>query len=90
MALQVNLPTTSIGIPCPEAYARITDVYGDKNDVRIMVSIYANAAAREANAQPVWQESHHVAVAELPGDLFPAMYEWLKANVELFADALDV
>ena len=88
MALEINIAESSIGVPFPTAYARIFDVQGDKESLRVNVDIFATEEARQANAQPIGRESFHIGVAELSGDLFPALYGWIKETPQ-FAGAED-
>jgi hypothetical protein len=53
MALSITLSETDIGIPMADTYARIVMWRGDKDQTLIQVAHYANADARQANAQPV-------------------------------------
>lgn len=89
MALQINIAKSDLGIALPAAYARIINVHSDKTNVRVVVAIYFNAAARGDEARPVEQRLYTFKLADLKGDLFPAVYAALKALPD-FAGALDV
>jgi len=65
MALQLDLTTTPVGIPLPESYARIEFIRLLGSDVLIAVKFYANAEARQSDAQEVDQRSYQTSVASL-------------------------
>tara|TARA_E500000178_G_C16721035_1_gene617211 strand:- start:246 stop:605 length:360 start_codon:yes stop_codon:yes gene_type:complete len=65
MALQLDLTTTPVGIPLPEAYARIEFIRVLEKNVLISVKFYADAAARQADAQEIDQRSYQTSVASL-------------------------
>ena len=87
MALQLSLATSPMGVGFSAAYARIARVSGDKTRANTMVEIYANEAARQANAQPIETRMHSL---PMPSDapLYPAMYGALKLLPE-YAGAVD-
>lgn len=91
MALVIDLAETSIGIPIPASYARITLLRADKEGLLLQVSHYASAAARAAEASPVYDRVFMAPTAELqPGPTPLAIgYEWLKAQPE-YIGAQDV
>jgi hypothetical protein len=76
-----------MGVALPAAYVRISRVSGDKTRANVLVEIYANEAARQANAQPVETCMHRLA---MPSDvpLYPAIYGTLKLLPE-YAGAVD-
>lgn len=76
MALKISIPTSNVGVPFAEAYARITNIYGNKNQVQYQVSVSANADARQANAQEV--ASHAFYCATPQGNLMDGLYADLK------------
>ena len=78
MALKLNLPTTQFGVPAPEAYARITNFFGTKDNIQVQVAIHYDQAAREGNMATVKEEAHYIAISDLKGDIIPAIYEVLK------------
>lgn len=65
MALQLDLATTPVGIPLPNSYARIEFVRLLSADALIAVKFYANAEARQSDAQEVDQRSYQTSVASL-------------------------
>jgi hypothetical protein len=90
MAFTTSLTETNIGIPLADTYARITLLRCDKKQCLLQVSHYANADARHANAQPVYDRTMFAPTADLqPGtDPLAIGYAWLKTQSE-YADALD-
>jgi len=78
MALQINLPTTQFGVPAPEAYARITNFFGTKDNIQVQVAIHYDQAAREQNLATVREDAHYIGISDLKGDLLPAIYGVLK------------
>lgn len=82
MALHLSLSAddTSIGVAFPEAYAKIGDYFGNKNTIQYQVAVWADAAAREAGRSPVRSDAYYVEIADLSGDIMPALYEDLKTH----------
>ena len=78
MALKLNLNQTQFGVPAPQAYARITNFFGTKDQIQVQVAIYFNEAARQNNMATVKENAHYIAIESLKGDLIPAIYEVLK------------
>ena len=78
MALKISIPSTQFGIPAPEAYARITNFFGTKDNLQVQVAIYYNEEARHSNMATVREDAHYIALEDLKGDLIPAIYEVLK------------
>jgi len=78
MALKLNLETTKFGVPAPEAYARITNFHCNKNQLQVQVAVYFSQEAVEGNSVPVSEHAHYIAVADLSGDILPAIYNVLK------------
>lgn len=79
MALKISIPTSSVGVPFTEAYARITNVFANKDQCQYQVSVSANADARQANAQEV--ASHAFYCATPQGNLMDGLYADLKQQV---------
>jgi hypothetical protein len=76
MALKISIATSNVGVPFAEAYARITNIFGNKDQVQYQVSVSANADARATNAQEV---ARHVFYCAMPdGPLLFALYADLK------------
>ena len=83
MALRLSVPT-QFGVPAPEAYARITNFYGTKDQIQVQVAIYYNEEARHGNLSTVKENAHYIAVADLPKGMafIPAIYEVLKTMAD--------
>ena len=78
MALKLNLNQTQFGVPAPQAYARITNFFGTKDQIQVQVAIYYNEEARQGNMATVKENAHYIAIESLNGDIIPAIYEILK------------
>ena len=81
MALRLPVQT-QFGVPAPDAYAKITNFYGTKDQLQVQVAIYFNADAREQNLSTVKENAHYIAMEDLKGDLIPAIYEVLKTMAD--------
>jgi hypothetical protein len=77
MALKLAV-ATQFGVPAPEAYARITNFFGTKDQIQVQVAIYYNEDARHSNMATVREDAHYIGMEDLKGDLIPAIYEVLK------------
>jgi hypothetical protein len=77
VALRLSVET-QFGAPAPEAYARITNFFGTKDQIQVQVAIYYNEDARHSNLATVREDAHYIAMESLKGDLIPAIYEVLK------------
>jgi hypothetical protein len=77
MALKLAVET-QFGAPAPEAYARITNFFGTKDQIQVQVAIYYNEDARHSNMATVREDAHYIAIEDLKGDIIPALYETLK------------
>ena len=89
MALQINLASTQFGVPAPQAYARVTNYFGTKDNLQVQVAIHYNADARHANMATVLEHAHYINIADLKGDLLPAIYGVLKTFSQ-YAGSTDV
>lgn len=76
MALKISIAASNVGVPFAEAYARITNIFGNKDQVQYQVSVSANADARAANAQEVAAHAFYCAMPD--GPLLPTLYADLK------------
>ena len=87
MALQLSMPTSPLGVAFPAAYARVSSLSGNKDEVRVIIEVYANETARQAGARSIETRLHTLA---MPSDapLYPAVYDALKQLPE-YADAVD-
>jgi hypothetical protein len=81
MALKLSV-ATQFGVPAPEAYAKITNFYGTKDQIQVQVAIYYNEEARQGNLSTVKENAHYIAMEDLKGDLIPAIYEVLKTMAD--------
>jgi hypothetical protein len=86
MALKISIATSNVGIPFAEAYARITNIFGNKDQVQYQVAVYATADARQANAQEVGQHAYYCATPQ--GNLMDGLYADLKMQAG-FEGAVD-
>jgi hypothetical protein len=87
MALKLSV-ATQFGVPAEEAYAKITNFYGTKDQIQVQVAIYFNKEARDGNMSTVKENAHYIAMEDLKGDLIPAIYEVLKTMAD-YQDAVD-
>ena len=89
MALRLSVQT-QFGVPAPDAYARITNFFGTKDQIQVQVAIYYNEEARQGNMATVKENAHYIGLADLPeGKAFiPAIYEVLKTFSD-YAGATD-
>lgn len=78
MAIKLNLESSDVGIPVPDAYARITNWVGNKDQTQFSVEFYVNETARHNEARPIRSEAYYVATTDAP-DL-SGMYVWLKTQ----------
>jgi hypothetical protein len=78
MALKLNLPQTQFGVPAPEAYAKITNFFGNKDQLQVQVAVYFNEDARQGNMATVKENAHYINIEDLKGDIIPAIYAILK------------
>jgi hypothetical protein len=88
MALKLSLTQTQFGVPAPQAYARITNFFGTKDQIQVQVAIYFNEEARQNNMATVKENAHYIAIEDLKGDLIPAIYGVLKTFSD-YAGATD-
>jgi hypothetical protein len=77
MALKLSVET-QFGAPAPEAYARITNFFGTKDQIQVQVAIYYNEDARNNNRATVKENAHYIALEDIKGDLIPGIYAVLK------------
>ena len=88
MALKLSVET-QFGAPAPDAYARITNFFGTKDQIQVQVAIYYNEDARHSNMATVREDAHYIGMEDLKGDLIPAIYEVLK-TMSQYNDSTDV
>ena len=91
MALQINLTQTQFGSPAPQAYAKLTNFFGNKDNIQVQVAVYFSKDARDANMSTVMEHAHYIAIEDLngKGNLIPAIYEVLK-TMSPYLGATDV
>jgi len=89
MALKLSLNQTQFGVPAPQAYAKITNFFGTKDQIQVQVAIYFNEEARQGNMATVKEEAHYIAMQDIKGDFVPAIYDILKTFSQ-YAGAVDV
>ena len=77
MALKLPVQT-QFGVAAPEAYARITNFFGTKDQIQVQVAVYFDESARHSNMATVKENAHYINMHDLKGDLIPAIYEVLK------------
>jgi len=77
MALKLAVQT-QFGVPAPQAYARITNFFGNKDQIQVQVAIHYDESARHGNMATVKENAHYINMEDLKGDLIPSIYEVLK------------
>tara|TARA_R110002126_G_scaffold226872_1_gene371526 strand:+ start:104 stop:373 length:270 start_codon:yes stop_codon:yes gene_type:complete len=78
VALKITATNNTNGQQETQAYARITNFFGTKDQVQVQVEIHATEEARKAGWPSIQQQAHYIGMESLQGDLIPAMYEVLK------------
>ena len=78
MALKITAINNTNGQSETQAYARITNYFGTKDQVQVQEEIHATEEARKAGWPSIQQQAHYISVEDLSGDIIPAMYEVLK------------
>ena len=81
MALKLSI-STQFGVNAPDAYARIANFTGNKEQVQVQLVVYFNEDARKQNLNAVREDSVSIALQDLNGDIFPAIYNALKSLPE--------
>lgn len=89
MALRIQATNSTNGQQETQAYARITNFFGTKDQVQVQVEIHATEEARRAGWPSIQQQAHYINMADLQGDLIPAMYGVLKTFTQ-YAGSTDV
>jgi len=82
MALKISAVNPTTGQTTSEAYARITNFFGTKDQIQVQVAIHASADARTSNMQTIKENAHYIAIEDLKGDLIPAIYAVLKTYTD--------
>ena len=88
MALKITAINPTTGLPETQAYARITNFFGTKDQIQVQVAIHATENARHGNLQTIKENAHYISIADLKGDLIPAIYGVLKTYTD-YAGAED-
>jgi hypothetical protein len=78
MALKIVATNNTNGQAETQAYARITNFFGTKDQLQVQVEIHATEEARRAGWPSIQQQAHYINMEDLEGDLIPAMYGVLK------------
>jgi hypothetical protein len=78
MALKITATNSTNGQSETQAYARITNFFGTKDQIQVQVEIHATEEARKAGWPSIQQQAHYIGMESLEGDLIPAMYNVLK------------
>jgi len=87
MALKLSI-NTQFGVNAPQAYARIANFTGNKEQVQVQLVIYFNEDARKNDLIAVREDSISIALQDLTGNIFPAIYEVLKTMAD-YQSAVD-
>jgi hypothetical protein len=78
MAIQIDLAASNVGVSFPTAYARITNIHGNKSGIQYRVAVFASADARQAGAREVSSAAFYCAAPT--ENLFAALYADLKTQ----------
>ena len=89
MALKITATNSTNGQQETQAYARITNFFGTKDQVQVQVEIHATAEARQAGWPSIQQQAHYVNMEDIQGDFIPALYNVLKTFTQ-YAGSTDV
>ena len=89
MALKITAINSTNGQPETQAYARITNFFGTKDQIQVQVEVHATEQARQAGWPSVAQHAHYINMEDLSGDLIPAIYSVLK-TLTPYAGATDI
>jgi hypothetical protein len=89
VALKITATNNTNGQQETQAYARITNFFGTKDQVQVQVEIHATEEARRAGWPSIQQQAHYINMEDLSGNLIPAMYGVLKTFTQ-YEGATDV
>jgi hypothetical protein len=89
VALLISATNNTNGQQEAQAYARITNFFGTKDQIQVQVEIHATEEARKAGWPSIQQQAHYIGMESLQGDLIPAMYNVLKTFTQ-YQGATDV
>ncbi|MGI9141825.1 MAG: hypothetical protein ACR2IJ_06995 [Fluviibacter sp.] len=88
MALKITAINNTNGQQEVQAYARITNFFGSKDQVQVQVEIHATEEARQQGWPSIQQQAHYINMEDLQGDFIPAVYGVLKTFSQ-YAGATD-
>jgi hypothetical protein len=89
MALKITAVNNTNGQAETQAYARITNFHGTKDQIQVQIEIHATEEARKSGWPSIQQDAQYINVEDLQGDLIPAIYNVLKTMTK-YAGAQDV
>lgn len=89
MALKITAINNTNGQQETQAYARITNFFGTKDQLQVQVEVHATEQARQQGWPSVAQHAHYIGMESLQGDLIPAIYNVLK-TLTPYAGAEDI
>ena len=89
MALKIVATNNTNGQQETQAYARITNFFGTKDQIQVQVEVHATEQARQQGWPSVAQHAHYINMEDLKGDLIPAIYSVLK-TLTPYAGAEDI
>ena len=89
MALRIQATNNTNGQQETQAYARITNFHGTKDQIHVQIEIHATEEARKSGWPSIQQDAQYINVEDLQGDLIPAIYNVLKTMTK-YAGSEDV
>ena len=89
MALKITAINNTNGQQETQAYARITNFFGTKDQIQVQVEVHATEEARKSGWPSVAQHAHYINMEDLEGDLIPAIYGVLK-TLTPYANSQDI
>jgi hypothetical protein len=89
LALRIQATNSTNGQQETQAYARITNFFGTKDQVQVQVEIHATEEARQAGWPSIQQQAHYVNMSDIQGDFIPALYNVLKTFTQ-YSGSTDV
>jgi hypothetical protein len=89
LALRIQATNNTNGQQETQAYARITNFHGTKDQIHVQIEIHATEEARKSGWPSIQQDAQYINVEDLQGDLIPAIYNVLKTMTK-YAGSEDV
>jgi hypothetical protein len=89
LALLITATNSTNGQQEAQAYARITNFHGTKDQIHVQIEIHATEQARKSGWPSIQQQAHYINMEDLEGDLIPAIYNVLKTMTK-YAGATDI